>query len=51
MIGVHGVTGDADDDAYYAEEHVDERPPGKVREADLDVSNDGADEGDEPAAL
>lgn len=45
-IGAHD-----EDDRQDAEKHVDQAPPGVVRVVGLDVGDDGADEGNDPAGL
>jgi hypothetical protein len=45
------VRGNRNQDADYAEEGVDERPPGKVGIRLLDIANHRRDESDQPREL
>ena len=55
VVGLDGVGGDDDKDAYYEEEDVDDRPPGEDGEferlGDLYLADDAADEGHYPREL
>ena len=51
MVSVDCIRADHEYDSRYAEQHIDQRPPGVVRVVLINIGDDGADEGNDPARL
>ena len=51
MICMFRVRGYRYCDTHYAEEHEDQSPPRKIREASMDSRDDRANEGNNPSEL